>query len=199
MPPFIDTTPQKAYKRSRSGACSVAIRSCAPGGRHDQRMDTAGIRSARSCNRRLGGARRVYVGRPDGHADRDERPPDGGDRRASDARNGRARHGGEGRLRDGGEGRLHDEKPEGQYGGTLAYWIRSDPPGWDPWGRTRFWDPTRKIAELVFNPLYSPAAQLGDSCEIDLDPRSRRAGSTSSPPSWSSSSVRASSGTTRPR
>lgn len=62
------------------------------------------------------------------------------------------------------------EKPEGQYGGTLAYWIRSDPPGWDPWGRTRFWDPTRKIAELVFNPLYSPAAQLGDSCEIDLDP-----------------------------
>ena len=26
-------------------------------------------------------------------------------------------------------------EPEGQYGGTLAYWIRSDPPGWDPWGR----------------------------------------------------------------
>ena len=60
--------------------------------------------------------------------------------------------------------------PEPQYGGTLAYWIRSDPPGWDPWGRTRFWDPTRKIAELVFNPLYSPEPQLGDSCEIELQP-----------------------------
>lgn len=60
--------------------------------------------------------------------------------------------------------------PGPQYGGTLSYWIRSDPPGWDPWGRTRFWDPTRKIAELVFNPLYSPAAQLGDSCNIELDP-----------------------------
>lgn len=60
--------------------------------------------------------------------------------------------------------------PQPQYGGTLAYWIRSDPPGWDPWGRTRFWDPTRKIAELVFNPLYSPDPQLGDSCEIELQP-----------------------------
>ena len=62
------------------------------------------------------------------------------------------------------------EEPAGEYGGTLAYWIRSDPPGWDPWGRTRFWDPTRKIAELVFNPLYSPAPQLGDSCDIELQP-----------------------------
>lgn len=60
--------------------------------------------------------------------------------------------------------------PEPLYGGTLAYWIRSDPPGWDPWGRTRFWDPTRKIAELVFNPLYSPAPQVGDSCAIELQP-----------------------------
>ena len=59
--------------------------------------------------------------------------------------------------------------PSPQYGGTLSYWIRSDPPGWDPWGRTRFWDPTRKIAELVFNPLYSPTAHTGDSCRITLD------------------------------
>ncbi len=59
--------------------------------------------------------------------------------------------------------------PGPQYGGTLRYWIRSDPPGWDPWGRTRFWDPTRKIAELVFNPLYSPTAHTGDSCKITLD------------------------------
>ena len=62
------------------------------------------------------------------------------------------------------------DEPEGQYGGTLAYWIRSDPPGWDPWGRTRFWDPTRKIAELVFNPLYSPEPQTGDSCDIVQQP-----------------------------
>jgi peptide/nickel transport system substrate-binding protein len=61
-----------------------------------------------------------------------------------------------------------DDSP--QYGGTLAYWIRSDPPGWDPWGRTRFWDPTRKIAELVFNPLYSPGPQVGESCELELQP-----------------------------
>lgn len=61
-----------------------------------------------------------------------------------------------------------DSSPE--YGGTLAYWVRSDPPGWDPWGRTRFWDPTRKTLELVFNPLYSPGAQLGDSCENVLQP-----------------------------
>ena len=60
--------------------------------------------------------------------------------------------------------------PSPSYGGTLAYWIRSDPPGWDVWGRTRFWDPTRKIAELVFNPLYSPKPQLGDSCNIELQP-----------------------------
>ena len=59
--------------------------------------------------------------------------------------------------------------PGPEYGGTLRYWIRSDPPGWDPWGRTRFWDPTRKIAELVFNPLYSPTAHTGDSCRITLD------------------------------
>ncbi len=59
--------------------------------------------------------------------------------------------------------------PGPKYGGTLSYWIRSDPPGWDPWGRTRFWDPTRKIAELVFNPLYSPTAHTGDSCKITLD------------------------------
>ncbi len=59
--------------------------------------------------------------------------------------------------------------PGPEYGGTLSYWIRSDPPGWDPWGRTRFWDPTRKIAELVFNPLYSPTAHTGDSCQITLD------------------------------
>jgi len=61
-------------------------------------------------------------------------------------------------------------EPTAKYGGTLAYWIRSDPPGWDPWGRTRFWDPTRKIAELVFNPLYSPEPQTGDSCELVLQP-----------------------------
>ena len=60
--------------------------------------------------------------------------------------------------------------PEGQYGGTLSYWIRSTPPGWDPWGRTRFWDPTRKIAEMVFNPLYSPGPQVGDSCTLELEP-----------------------------
>ncbi len=59
--------------------------------------------------------------------------------------------------------------PGPEYGGTLSYWIRSDPPGWDPWGRTRFWDPTRKIAELVFNPLYSPTAHTGSSCKITLD------------------------------
>ena len=60
--------------------------------------------------------------------------------------------------------------PSPKYGGTLAYWIRSDPPGWDPWGRTRFWDPTRKIAEMVFNPLYSPEPQVGESCELVLEP-----------------------------
>lgn len=60
--------------------------------------------------------------------------------------------------------------PAPKRGGTLAYWIRSNPPNWDPWGTTRFWDPTRKIMEMVFNPLYSPAAQFGDSCVNELEP-----------------------------
>lgn len=71
--------------------------------------------------------------------------------------------------------------PSPEYGGTLAYWIRSDPPGWDPWGRTRFWDPTRKIAELVFNPLYSPAPQIGESCALELQPEIAESWSFTSP------------------
>lgn len=55
-------------------------------------------------------------------------------------------------------------------GGTATYVIRSDPPGWDPWGRTRTFDPTRMTAEMVFNPLYGPATNTGQGCEVTIQP-----------------------------
>jgi peptide/nickel transport system substrate-binding protein len=55
-------------------------------------------------------------------------------------------------------------------GGTASYVIRSDPPGWDVWGRTRFFDPTRMTAEMVFNPLYIPAAKFGADCTMEVVP-----------------------------
>jgi peptide/nickel transport system substrate-binding protein len=51
-------------------------------------------------------------------------------------------------------------------GGSATYVIRSDPPGWDVYGKTRGWDPLRKSAEMSFNPLIVPGANLDGGCEI---------------------------------
>ena len=61
-----------------------------------------------------------------------------------------------------------DETPRS--GGTATYVIRSDPPAWDIWGREKNFDPTRMTAEMVFNPLYLPAANVGEGCELKIEP-----------------------------
>src|SRR5437870_13056376 len=55
-------------------------------------------------------------------------------------------------------------------GGTASYFIRGDPPGWDIWSREKNFDPTRMTAEMVFNPLYIPAANIGEGCELKIQP-----------------------------
>ncbi len=57
-----------------------------------------------------------------------------------------------------------------KYGGAASYVIRADPTGWDPWGRTRTHDPVRMTMEMVFNPLYVPAANVGHECELTIQP-----------------------------
>ena len=55
-------------------------------------------------------------------------------------------------------------------GGTASYVIRGDPPGWDIWAREKNFDPTRMTAEMVFNPLYIPSANVGGGCELKIEP-----------------------------